>query len=297
MYPFEQKAASFRGASTRELRPANANPGQEQGNGQGRGKFKDVECTLFLKETLLGPETPSGDPMKDLANARSETSWSCEIDDKIFNGSIKGINNNERRNFKRFVDLKGVDREYLDKRAESGNSILRVLSATIDDYEMQIHESTSLVVEEIPTNRRRLAPSTGNLKASVVRVVAAGVQPSKSQVQLRDDVFTDSSCLATQYKSCSKDKTNISEGVIEDIAITTSATALKEQLETAAVAARGKGTDDLVMYCIPPGSSPGTNWVAYAYINSWKSFYNNNWCSYVSVQMHEVGHNLVSSMT
>merc|ERR1711971_1066814 len=46
---------------------------------------------------------------------------------------------------------------------------------------------------------------------------------------------------------------------------------------------------DLVMFCQPPGS--GT-WLAYVFINSWVSFYNDKWCQSVSAQIHEVGHNL-----
>ena len=44
-----------------------------------------------------------------------------------------------------------------------------------------------------------------------------------------------------------------------------------------------------VMYCLPPGTMSG---IAYAYINSWNSVYSDNWCMYVSGQMHEIGHNI-----
>ena len=63
---------------------------------------------------------------------------------------------------------------------------------------------------------------------------------------------------------------------------------------------------DHVMLCLPPGTSG--SWIAYAYVNSWLSVYNNQWCNYVSGQMHgkynviffhdsnirniEIGHNL-----
>lgn len=46
---------------------------------------------------------------------------------------------------------------------------------------------------------------------------------------------------------------------------------------------------DHVMYCLPPETMGG---IAYAYINSWNSVYSNQWCNYVSGQMHEIGHNL-----
>eukprot|EP00957_Ditylum_brightwellii_P196488 14971448-Ditylum_brightwellii.AAC.1 len=44
-----------------------------------------------------------------------------------------------------------------------------------------------------------------------------------------------------------------------------------------------------VMYCLPPGTMSG---IAYAYINSWNSVYSDNWCTYLTAQMHEIGHNL-----
>ena len=46
---------------------------------------------------------------------------------------------------------------------------------------------------------------------------------------------------------------------------------------------------DHVMYCLPPETMSG---IAYAYKNSWNSVYSNEWCNYVSGQMHEIGHNL-----
>lgn len=44
------------------------------------------------------------------------------------------------------------------------------------------------------------------------------------------------------------------------------------------------------MVCIPPGTSG--DWIAYAYINSPLSVYNDNWCNSISAQMHEIGHNI-----
>jgi len=43
-----------------------------------------------------------------------------------------------------------------------------------------------------------------------------------------------------------------------------------------------------VMYCLPAGTIANGG-LAYAYINSWNSVFNNQWCTYVSAQMHEIG--------
>jgi hypothetical protein len=39
-----------------------------------------------------------------------------------------------------------------------------------------------------------------------------------------------------------------------------------------------------IMYCLPPGTSG--SWIAYAYVDSWLSVYNNQWCNYVSTDEH-----------
>jgi hypothetical protein len=40
------------------------------------------------------------------------------------------------------------------------------------------------------------------------------------------------------------------------------------------------GSTNHIMYCLPPGTSG--SWIAYAYVNSWNSVYNDQWCTYVS---------------
>jgi hypothetical protein len=51
---------------------------------------------------------------------------------------------------------------------------------------------------------------------------------------------------------------------------------------------------DHVMFCLPPGTSGG--WLAYAYVNWYRSSFNDKWCGYPSAQVHELGHNLGQSM-
>jgi len=42
---------------------------------------------------------------------------------------------------------------------------------------------------------------------------------------------------------------------------------------------------DHVMYCLPPGTLG--DWIAYAYMYSWLSVYNNEWCNSLSGQMRK----------
>ena len=43
---------------------------------------------------------------------------------------------------------------------------------------------------------------------------------------------------------------------------------------------------DFVLFCVPPGS-PG-EWVARADSNSWRTWYNDSWCTSLSATMHEL---------
>jgi hypothetical protein len=50
-----------------------------------------------------------------------------------------------------------------------------------------------------------------------------------------------------------------------------------------------------VAFCLPPGTvypDVGTGWIAYAFTGEYRTFFNDLWCSYVSAQVHEVGHNM-----
>jgi hypothetical protein len=44
-----------------------------------------------------------------------------------------------------------------------------------------------------------------------------------------------------------------------------------------------------VMFCLPPNAMSG---IAYAWVPGWRSVYKDEWCTYVSGQMHEIGHNI-----
>ena len=50
---------------------------------------------------------------------------------------------------------------------------------------------------------------------------------------------------------------------------------------------------DFVLVCLPPGTQTGSyQWKAYAFLDSYLSIYNDVNCIYLSVLMHEIGHNV-----
>jgi hypothetical protein len=142
----------------------------------------------------------------------------------------------------------------------------------------------------------------------VLRAVANDTTTSASESELSDDIFGtsgDALNLKSQYASCSDGKlqfqpliTNNLVGVdgvytvnlpstivtgatretIRDAMINQAATDLGARLNTIA---------NHVMVCIPPGTA--TSWIGNGNINSWRSMFNDNWCRFPSLQLHEIG--------
>ena len=132
---------------------------------------------------------------------------------------------------------------------------------------------------------------------------------------LSDRVFgtgTDVVNLRSQYKACSVNGTdfvplsdsrvgNESEAGIVTINTTVALTAgdnsyamsnaVTNQLESLFGSPEFFPFDHALI-CAPPGTIGA---IAWAYLNYWLSIYNDDWCQEVSVQMHEIGHNLGKS--
>jgi hypothetical protein len=150
-----------------------------------------------------------------------------------------------------------------------------------------------------------------------VRVIAGdNTKYGNTEAQLSDFVFgngNDPVNLQSQYKACSYNQlnfnkvpnknmvtpsgqnTNIANGVVT-IEVATLPSEGDGPMRNAITAkineVFGQSASSLathVMYCLPPNTMSG---IAYAYINSWNSVYSNQWCNFVSAQMHEIGHNL-----
>jgi hypothetical protein len=180
------------------------------------------------------------------------------------------------------------------------------LSNFVNTDNQEDHERRKLIIE-------------GNKTILVVRVIAADGATTASEGALGDFVFgTDASSItvATQYKACSYGQLNFLEA--DDRALTGTNDGNENGISNGATTVRVdmnivKGQDyqmvvaitdaleenfgvssplqlaDHVMYCLPKDTMNG---IAYAYDNHWFSAYDDDWCNYVSVGMHEIGHNL-----
>eukprot|EP00571_Detonula_confervacea_P016393 CAMPEP_0172302430 /NCGR_PEP_ID=MMETSP1058-20130122/4128_1 /TAXON_ID=83371 /ORGANISM="Detonula confervacea, Strain CCMP 353" /LENGTH=626 /DNA_ID=CAMNT_0013012899 /DNA_START=109 /DNA_END=1989 /DNA_ORIENTATION=+ len=176
--------------------------------------------------------------------------------------------------------------------------------------------------ERTPEQERNLSElrrhlQTDNKTVLAVKVVGNDGTYSNTPAYLSNKVFGtggDTVNLKSQYTACSHGKLNFDPMVNRDMnsnpqdgttGIVDGVVTIKVNNNVAesdavfrnAVTAKIKavfGTDaynlaDHVMYCLPPNVMGG---IAYAYINSWNSVYSNQWCDYLSTQMHEIGHNL-----
>ena len=151
---------------------------------------------------------------------------------------------------------------------------------------------------------------TGTKTALVLRAIASDSSTSASESELSDDIFGTSGDvlnLKSQYASCSDGKLQFQplttnnlvgvDGVLTvNIPSITVTGATRETIRDAIInqAAIDLGVSNLntiadhVLVCIPPGTTP-TTWIGNANVNSWRSMYNDNWCRYPSVLLHEVG--------
>ena len=145
-------------------------------------------------------------------------------------------------------------------------------------------------------------------KILVLRIEAQDQVTAYSESSLADNIFGaagDPMNLRSQYNDCSYGElqfepltTNTLVGTDGVYTVSMPTTVITGNPDNPiAIAAVNKAQQDLgvtltsiadlVMVCMPPGTSG--DWVAYAYVNHWLSIYNNDWCLYPSGQMHEMG--------
>jgi len=256
-----------------------------------------MTCNLFLEDIAYEPtvEYPQG---------YSEELWVCELPYEL---------SHELGMF--YVDIE--DGDAIVGNATSGVSTLTVSEAIIDIRTPRLYvpkperarvdtTDRSISIEDNRDRGRALATNMGTLSTLVIRVLDSnGKGPDADQKQLENDVFEDDSCLKSQYEACSYNKLKIEpfkndiveNGVVDvqvdyDLTKNSNRAEMQQLVFQEANNKLGDLSDDkfgLVLFCLPPGTG---NWLAYAYSNHKYSFYNNEWCTFVSAQLHEVGHNL-----
>jgi hypothetical protein len=249
-------------------------------NGNAYGKWK--KCVALLKEVQLEgnkelEEVDCYDPETQMYH-RLEASLEAKVKKDIKNGKVKSGSTTINAD-----GTYGINGD--------GHRVLHVSDVDSITYE-----------DFVPNHGRRLA-SVGNKEMLAIRVVAADTQTTATEEQISDSWFGtygDPVNLKSQYAACSYDAlqcnaATTSSGVagVHEVTITNTVSGAADSTIRDAVVAAGNAAlgnmesqFDHVMLCLPPGTSGG--WIAYAYVNWYLSVYNNNWCNYVSAQMHGV---------
>ena len=173
--------------------------------------------------------------------------------------------------------------------------------------------------------KRQLANFMGPQTVLGVRVIASDGEPTFDEAILSSSIFDTSQSsvsLASQIKACSYDKmklikasnrsgktttnnkdVSISNGVVTirlpTVSIGQGDAYMRNYLTTELNELFGVTAPseiaDYVIYCFPPGTYTGARpgeGIAYAYINSWLSVFNDDWCLSSSLLMHEIGHSM-----
>lgn len=142
--------------------------------------------------------------------------------------------------------------------------------------------------------------------ALMIHVTANDFSTTDTPAALADSVFGtagDEVNMTSQFGDCSYGQLqmmpaqgqNITNGVVE-LSININVEGESRGTVRNAVVAAGNqlfgslyAQADHIMFALPPNTEGG--WIAYASINGASSTYNNRWATYVSAQMHELGHN------
>ena len=202
------------------------------------------------------------------------------------------------------IDIEGIEtvlRTYAlendDQEPKSGSTTLFVEDAVIDGYTLKISADSKLTFGE--DSRRRLATADGEQRVLAVRVKTKKLTVhSNTFADTSDSIFgnaRDPVNLKSQYEGCSHGKVtiepvegpDITNGVIEiTVESDDDDNSLREAAKTylySNVFPHLTSSVDLVMLCLPRDAD--FDGIAYAYINSWLSVYNDDWCTYPSVQL------------
>jgi hypothetical protein len=228
---------------------------------------------------------------------------------EIRNGEMYSVN----------VPRTWIEEQILDGTLVSGETTLTIPKGSVvnDDHgEIEMAGTPMLSNARDGSNRRQLSKAVeGDVSVLIVRVIASNGSTSSSIQDLTNSILgndpknPDPVTLKSQYSGCSHGKLNIVEardrdgetaqirggGTTISVSVSTDdgdtkmRNAITQELNSQFGVDRPDELAMHVMYCLPPDTMEG---LAYAFINSWNSVYDDKWCMKVSAQVHEIGHNL-----
>jgi hypothetical protein len=181
-----------------------------------------------------------------------------------------------------------------------------------DERFISIPDNSTITLVEGSGSRQRRLSITGKHETLVVRVTINDNGPVPSTTDLAGSVFglggnPAAQSMAGQYSACSFGQLQflpakgdtILNGVM-NIEISKeggplSILSLRSDLADAVEAKIPQGLEPRhIMYVVPPGTEfqGAADWVAFANVGDYRSYFNNQWGDSLSATMHEIGHNL-----
>jgi hypothetical protein len=174
--------------------------------------------------------------------------------------------------------------------------------------------STKVIIEDLGNQGiRRLGDVTGTRSIVIFRVTFNDASPTNSVTEIADAFFgPGSNNMKGRFAACSMNELIFNPGTgngfgdigVQELSVSTNGVgsnvhdivnvitnAVKDQFGSSL-----RNTYDHVVYALPKGSTfnvGGSNrWLAFAYVKSYLSVYNDENIMYISNQVHETGHNL-----
>jgi len=265
---------------------SNLRPFRELSLGEGYELTK--ECIIQLKDSLYFDGT-------------TEETIECELD-PADTGGIEGI----------FIEIKDENNSMADVNIVPGKTTVFAPNSFFVNGKLELGTNKVFGLKSNINSNRKLSAQLGTKTILVVKVNASGDggATSLSEGRFADSVFGnnadgdggDAVNLKSQFAACSHGKLNFREttypgngkGVITiDVDKTTADgdEAIRNAVTSKIFEIYGVNAQylaDHVMYCLPEDAMDR---IAYGFFDSWLTVYKNKWCSYVSAQMHELGHN------
>jgi len=250
-------------------------------------------CTLILREMNVMNE--HGDIVEEFA-------WDCELDAADTKTGSKS----------EFIELDDAPFKHYETSIQDGglieSGVTTMYLGDVKSEQGRVRvESEPILGRNTAKDHQLSTPEYGEKSVLAVRVTAVDAENTFTAAHLSDKVFgTDGSTfnLVSGYKDCSQNKlrfapatgSKIQNGVydvkIPDTINGASRYTVVESIKSQLTEQFGDLSSqfDKVMICVPPGTAG--DWITYAYNNHWLSVYNDEWCTFPSVQMHEIGNNL-----
>ena len=209
-----------------------------------------------------------------------------------------------------------LDEQGLDVMQNSGRFHITMTNVIIElDPVITTTPSTEVIIEDLSNKgNRRLGDSSGIRSIVIFRVSFDDASPSNSATQIADAFFGidgDSNNMRGRFAACSMNKLIFNPGTgngfvngVQELRLDRSGVGSNVHDIVNAITATVKSqfgsslrsTYSNVVYALPRGTTfnvgGSDGWLAFAYVKSYLSVYNNENIMWISNQVHETGHNL-----